>query len=169
MKAEEDQLLQQVLDDIRMIQKIFSENTDLDGVIHYPFIYPSKKKKILNELFENKIQPVTLRFLFLIVDKKRDTYIRNILRNFIDFYNDKQGIRSVSLTSAVEMGDKERESVKNMVRKYFDVQKIEFRERIDKNIIGGFILQIEDQLLDASVRRQLEKVRYKLKYNFHIV
>jgi len=169
LKADEEHSLQEVLEDIRLIKKTFSENLDLDEAIHYPFIYPSRKKKILNNLFENKIQPVTLRFLYLVIDNKRDTYIRNILRNFIDLYNDRQGIKAVSLTSAVEIGDKERESVKSLVKKYFNAQKIDFQERIDKDIIGGFIIQIEDQLLDASVKRQLEKVRHTLKHKYHIV
>ncbi|MCF8335946.1 MAG: ATP synthase F1 subunit delta [Bacteroidales bacterium] len=168
-KAEEENLLQEVLVDIRLVGKTFTENAELDEMIHYPFIYPSKKKKILNNLFGKRIQAVTLRFLFLIIENKRDKYIKNILRNFVDVYNDRQGIKTVTLTTAIEIGEKEKDSIKSLVKKYFYAQKVDFRERIDKEIIGGFILQIEDQLLDASVRRQLEKVSYTLKYKNHIV
>ncbi|MCF8335810.1 MAG: ATP synthase F1 subunit delta, partial [Bacteroidales bacterium] len=79
-KAEEENLLQEVLSDIRLVRKTFTENAELDEMIHYPFIYPSKKQKVLNDLFGKRIQPVTLRFLFLIIENKRDKYIRNILR-----------------------------------------------------------------------------------------
>lgn len=169
LKAEEENLLQEVLSDIRLVGNTLKENAELDEVIHYPFIYPSKKREILNNLFESRIQPLTLRFLFLIIKNKRDKYIENILRNFIDIYNERQGIKTVSLTTAVEIGEKERESVKSLVRKYFHAQKVDFRERINKEIIGGFIIQIEDQLLDASVRRQLDKVSQNLKHKYHFV
>ncbi|MBS3771465.1 MAG: ATP synthase F1 subunit delta [Bacteroidales bacterium] len=169
LEAEEKNLLQEVLDDVRLIRQTFAENAELDEVIHYPFIYPSKKENVLNNLFGSRIQPVSLRFLYLIIDNKRDQYIRNILRNFVDIYNERQGIKTVSLTTAVEVGEREKESIKNFIKKYFNARKIDFNERINKEIIGGFIIQIEDQLLDASVRTQLEKVSYTLKHKSHIV
>ncbi|MFW5944162.1 MAG: ATP synthase F1 subunit delta [Bacteroidota bacterium] len=169
LQAEEEHVEEEVLNDIRLIRKTFTENAELDEAIHYPFIYPSKKEKILNKLFGDRIQPLTLRFLFLIMENKRDQYIRNILRNFVDLYNEKQGIKTVSLVTAVKLGDKEKEAVKNLIKKYFYAQKIDFSERIDKEIIGGFIIQIEDQLLDASVIRQLNKLKYELTHNHHIV
>ncbi|MGM0530016.1 MAG: ATP synthase F1 subunit delta [Bacteroidota bacterium] len=169
LKAEEEDLLQEVLEDVRLVKQTFSENVEFDEVIHYPFIYPSKKRKILNDLFGSRIQPVTLRFLFLLINNKRDKFIMNILRNFVDIYNDRQGIRTVSLTTAIEVGEKEKDSIKGLVRKYFNAQKIDFREKINKEILGGFIIQIEDQLLDASVRRQLEKVSYTLTDKNYIV
>ena len=155
--------------DIRLIKQTFQENTDLDEAIHYPFIYPSKKEKILDNLFGKRIQPLTLRFLNLIIENKRDRYIRNILRNFVDLYNEKQGIKTVSITTAVKLGDKEKESVKNLIKKYFYVHKVDLKENMDKDLIGGFIIQIEDQLLDASVRRQLDKLKYELMYEKHVI
>ena len=169
LKAEEDNVLDDVLKDSQLIRVTFSENAELEEVIRYPLIYPSKKQDILKSLFESRIQPVTLRFLFLIVENNRGNYIRDILRNFTDIYNESQGIKTVSLTTAVKVGKKEEESIKNLVKKYFGAHKVDFTETIDKKIIGGFIIQIEDQLLDASVRRQLEKVRYNLTHRNYIV
>lgn len=169
LKAEEEQLAEQVLNDIRLIKQTLQENVDLDEAIHYPFIYPSKKEKILDDLFGDRIQPLTLRFINLIIENKRDKYIRNILRNFIDLYNEKQGIKTVSITTAVKLGDKEKESVKNLIKKHFYAQKVDFMEMVDKEIIGGFIIQIEDQLLDASVRRQLNQLKYKFTHEKHVI
>jgi F-type H+-transporting ATPase subunit delta len=69
------------------------------------------------------------------------------------------GIKSVTVTTAVGMTRQEKDSIKGLVKRYFDAQKVELEEHIDEELLGGFIIQIEDQLLDASVKKQLEKVK----------
>ena len=169
LKAEEKDKVQEVLSDIRLIDQSFSDYPELDQVIHHPAIIISKKKKILRDLFKDRVQPLTQLFLDLIVRNRREYYIRNIFRNFKDIYNERQGIKTVLLTTAIEVGSKEEESINELVKEHFHAKSVDFQKKVDKQIIGGFIIQIEDQLLDASVRRQLEKVKYELTHKQNII
>jgi F-type H+-transporting ATPase subunit delta len=111
------------------------------------------------------VNPVTLDFLLLIVRNHRDYYFPSIFRNFIDFYNDEEGIKTVELTTAVRIGDDEREDIKKYIIEVFKANKISFTEHVKPDIIGGFIIQIEDKLLDVSVRRQLNRIKQELISN----
>jgi F-type H+-transporting ATPase subunit delta len=162
LKASEKQVLPDVLQDIQMIDQVLSANSELDQTIRHPVLNVSKKQKILNTLFENRVHPITLRFIDLIIKNRRAVYIHHISRNFIDLHHKNKGIKKVSLTTALPVGASEKDSINKLIMKYFHAKQIEFTEHIDAEILGGFIIQIEDQLLDASVKRQLEKVRHHL-------
>ena len=162
LKASEKQVLPDVLQDIQMIDQVLSDNPELDQAIRHPVLYLSKKQKIVNGLFANRVHPITLRFIDLIIKNRRAVYLHNIFRNFIDLHHKNKGIKKVSLTTAIPAGASEKDSINKLIRKYFHAKQVEFTEHIDAEILGGFIIQIEDQLLDASVRRQLEKVRHHL-------
>ncbi|MCK7540286.1 MAG: F0F1 ATP synthase subunit delta [Marinilabiliales bacterium] len=60
------------------------------------------------------------------------------------------------LTTAVSASDKIRRDIIKMVSKYFGTE-VALREVVNKDIIGGFILRVDDNLIDASVRKPVEK------------
>ena len=165
LKATEEEVLDDVIRDLRFIQQAFNENSDLVDAISHPVTLTSKKKNIIRALFEDKIQPVSLNFLLLILKNHREYYFNDIFRNVIDLYNESRGIKSVELTTAVKIGEQERKDIEQFVRKTFKAKEISFVEKVNPELIGGFIIQIEDQLLDSSVRRQLIKIRHDLMNN----
>lgn len=162
LEAQKQGQAEVVLGDVQRILKTFENFPEINQVIQHPVILSSKKQQILKELLQDKVSPVMLRFLNLVVRNKREFYLRDIFRNYRDLYNEHHGIKTVQLTTALPLGDPEKEAIKGLIRKHFQAKKVDFYEHINKQIIGGFVIQIEDQLLDASVRRQLESIRKTL-------
>lgn len=162
LKGKEDDQLNEIQKDIHVVENIFSENENLYDVIQQPTILPSKKLSIIHSIFDSILQTDTvLDFICLVIRNKREYYLKDIFRNFTDLYNIDQGIKAASITTAVTLESEEEEVVKNFIKKNFNARKINLSVHIDKDIIGGFIIQVNDQLLDASVRRQLEIIRRK--------
>lgn len=162
LQAEEEGQSEQVLADVTSILKLFKDSPEFFQVIKHPVIQTSQKQKLVHDLLKDHISPVMLRFLQLVLKNKREGYLADIFRNYRDIFNQNRGIKSVELTTAIEMDQKEKEVIKTLIRKYFHARKVDFHEHIDPGIIGGFVIQIEDQLLDASVRRQLEMIKKTL-------
>ena len=162
LQAEEQGVSDQVLADVQELQQAFDAYPDILRTIEHPVIQTSKKKCIFSELFQERISALTLKFIHLVLKNRREAYLINIFRNFRDIYNEDREIKKVELTTALPLEAGEKEVIKKLIRQSFHARKVDFNERIDSEIVGGFIIQIEDQLLDASVRRQLQMIRKTL-------
>jgi F-type H+-transporting ATPase subunit delta len=71
------------------------------------------------------------------------------------------GITETVLTTAVKVGPRVRDQISKLVSDLFKT-KVDLKENVDKSIIGGFILKVDDNYFDASVRNKLWKIRKEL-------
>mgnify|MGYP006284506107 CR=1 FL=1 len=162
LQAEEQKQAEQVLGDVSKIVQAVKETPELFQALSHPVISTSQKLRIASDVFQEQITPLMLRFIRLIIRNKREAYLMDIFRNYRDLFNQNRGIQTVRLTTAMRLGDREKEDIKALIRENFHAREVDFSEEIDPGIIGGFIIQVEDQLLDASVRRQLDAIRKTL-------
>jgi len=165
LQAEEQKQAERVLADVDQIVQVIQQSPDLFQALSHPVISTSQKLRIAEQVFQDRITPLMLRFIRLVIRSKREAYLKDIFRNYRDIFNHNRGIQTVRLTTAMELGDREKEDIKALIRENFHARKVDFSEAIDPEIIGGFIIQVEDQLLDASVRRQLDAIRKTLIVN----
>ncbi|MCL1822079.1 MAG: ATP synthase F1 subunit delta [Prolixibacteraceae bacterium] len=148
----------EVCRDMREIEKICAESHEFALFLNNMLITKSHKAKMMRKIFDAKIQPLTLRFLLLTVEKSREPYLAGICRNFIDRYRKYRNIIPVSVTTAGELSP---EAV-GKIKQHLALQTgatIELSERINPAIIGGLILQIGDYQYDGSIARQLKRVK----------
>jgi F-type H+-transporting ATPase subunit delta len=164
LKAKEEEVLEKIHDDIDLINKSFEEYPELHDVLFQPSIVTTKKRKIIDDIYEDYVHPITLDFLELILQNKRERHIDDIFRNFNDIYNEDMGIKSAILTTTVELGKSEQKAIEEFIKNNFDANEIDLEVLVDKEILGGFIIQINDQLFDASIRRQLDLIKRKFLY-----
>lgn len=96
----------------------------------------------------------------LLVRNGRMPYVKFILQSFVDLYRADRGIVEVRLTTAVpsaELEDKLRKILADSLG-----AEIIFSSKVDPGLIGGFVLEVDDRMLDASAKSQLDKIRRKL-------
>lgn len=98
------------------------------------------------------------KFIRLVIDKGRVDHIRLIFHSFVDMYNKEKGIRLARLTVAVEPDESLLTRLKALVKKKTGLDAV-IQVTVDPNLIGGFVFDIDDYLMDASVSRQLELIR----------
>ena len=162
LQAEEQGEAEQVLSDVDRIIQTLENYSELKLALIDPVIHTSQKQRIVRDIFQQHISSLMLLFIQMVMRNRREAYLENMFRNYRDIFNEKRGIKTVRLTTALKLGEREKEDIKQLIREAFDARKVDFREEVDERIMGGFIIQVEDQLLDASVRRQLEMIRRKL-------
>ena len=131
-------------------------------VLESPIIVPSKKKDILHKVAGNEIQKITLSLLDMVVKNGRENYLPAIARVFISETKKHNGITESVLTTAVKVDDKIKKQITDFISDLFK-SKVEMKEVVDKEIIGGFVLRIEDSYIDASIRNKLRKIEKELK------
>ena len=131
-------------------------------ILNNPVIMPSKKSQILHSIFDKRLQDITHSFIDLVVRNNREHYLPAIARVFIHDTLQHNGITESVLTTAIKVDDKVKQQVIDLIAGLFKT-KVELKENVDESIIGGFILRIEDNYIDASVRNKLRKIKAGLE------
>jgi len=156
--AEEKGILDEVQKDISLIQSVCNTEHEFKRLLDFPVIPASKKIGIFTEVFGKKINTLTLEFLKLIANNRRESHLFLMTYAFLSLYKAKQGIKTVTFTSVGKIDDTVRKSIRDLVKKHYNAD-IELVEKIDNEIIGGFVLRVDDEQFDASVANQLEKIK----------
>ncbi|OFX82788.1 MAG: ATP synthase F1 subunit delta [Bacteroidetes bacterium GWF2_33_16] len=159
--ASEKNKLEEVKNDIVLIYDTLKLSSDLNTLLKHPVIKSSEKVKALTNLFGSQIDPITLTFLELIINNKREAYIERMFQNFINIYKKSKDINIAVLTTALELTNEEKTTIlRNIESK--TKSTIELNQIVDESIIGGFILQIGDKEIDVSVLKQLQRFKESL-------
>ena len=116
------------------------------------------KFKLLQGSLGNRMSPQLGRFLTLLNANGRMEMVEDILRDFVDMYHRSVGIRKARLVTAAEPSERLLQRLKALVKQKTGDDVI-IEVNVDPSIIGGFVFDIDDYLMDASVKYQLEKIR----------
>jgi F-type H+-transporting ATPase subunit delta len=155
---------QQLLDRVNMDMEVLSSTCKLEEfqyMLVVPTLQPSQKIKVLRALFEKHVSNITLAMLDLVVKNKRELFLPAIARNFMDLYRREKGIRKASLVTAQSIDQSAMERIRALIRKAYD-SEVELSSSVNEEVIGGFVLTIEDMRYDASVASNLRKLKKQL-------
>ena len=147
--------------DIELILDVMKNTKALEMAFENPVIQTSKKLSILSEIFESHISEITFNFLKTIFENKRQIFLKRILLNVQQYCKAEKGIKSALLTTAVPISDKIKGELTRKINESYQCNT-ELSEKIDEDIIGGFVLQIDDVQYNASLRLQLNNIKNKL-------
>ncbi len=117
-----------------------------------------EKKKLLHSALGGRISPELSRFITLLLRKGRIDMIQDIMRDFVDAYRRSMGVRKAYLTCVSEPSERFLQRLKALVREKTG-DDVVIQVTLDPSLIGGFIFDIDDYLMDASVKRQLDLIR----------
>ncbi len=160
LSALDKNILDRIYRDMILITEI-SVIPEFRELIASPIILPSKKTKILHNTLGERLDPLTLSLIDLVVKNGRESYLPAIARVFISQTKEHKGITETILTTAVKVDENVKKQIADFISDSFKT-KVELKEIVDDNIIGGFMLRIEDKYIDASIRSKLNKIKKEL-------
>jgi F-type H+-transporting ATPase subunit delta len=160
--------LDKVHADMNLFADTLNKSRDLELMLKSPVIKHDKKNAILTAIFKGKVTPLTLAFIDILTRKNREPLIPEIAREFHNAYNVHKGIGKASVTTTVPLDAKTRSQFETLVRKLAEKKEVELEEKIDKDLIGGFVLNVEDRQIDASIKNSLKKLKLKFSENPYI-
>lgn len=132
--------------------------SEVKAVINNPVLSQQKRKEVIVALVGDDADKLTVKFIGLMFDHGRGDYLAAAARNFIDLTRRHRGIRQVTITTAIPVSDKLKEEMAALIAGK-EKGGIEYLEKVDDSIIGGFILRVDDAYIDASVRNRLNNYR----------
>jgi F-type H+-transporting ATPase subunit delta len=159
--------VEEVHKDMMMINKVCTENHDFVVMLESPVIKTDKKMAIFKKVFDGKISATTLAFLNIIATKRREGYIDDIARSFDDQFKAYMGITKATITTAVPLDSSTKSKIMDLVKKS-SKGEVELIEKTDKSLIGGFVLKVNDQQVDTSIKRKLNDLRKNFSGNPYV-
>jgi len=159
--AKEKNILDVVKNDMESLFAIMEESEELQLAFQNPVLKPSHKKEIAEEIFGKFFNKITLSFINVLIENRREEYLHSISRNFLSMYKKFMGIEQGVFTTAIRANDKILDNVKNIIRKALKTE-VELINQVDEKIIGGFVLRVGDKQFDASIESNLNKIKRKL-------
>jgi|SRR5690348_1887100 F-type H+-transporting ATPase subunit delta len=154
--------------DFLLLQSICNQSRDFVLMLNSPIIKNDKKTKIISAVTAGKISGTTQNFINLLCRKGRESDLPQIITSFINQFNKIKGIHKVKLTTAVPVSDTLKNYFIKKIEATTDVNTIELETKVDEKIIGGFVLEMEGKLVDASILRDLNDVKKQFANNDYI-
>lgn len=159
--AKEKKMLPSLKTDIEKISDVCTHSHDFVNLLESPLVNTPKKAALIKEIFSTEINPLTLSFLILITNNKREGDIPGICRNFLELTRKDQNIKSAVLITATELNTKTTDKIKALMEKELNAT-VELSTQIKPEIIGGLIIRVDDKQFDSSVVTRLKKIRLNL-------
>lgn len=161
--ARQEQCEQEVYEGLmRLTQNYDLAIAQFNEVLTNPIIGTEEKVNLVKAAVGEPLHPCLEHFIEFVTEQKRESSIYRIAMKYQEMYRDSKDILLTHVTTATELPDETMRKLKGFVEQNFDCHA-EMHITIDPSIIGGFILDIENDRMDASVAGQLEALKKKLK------
>ena len=144
--------------DMEWLQSVCKSNPDFVNMLRSPVIKSDAKGKIVTAIAKDKVGKITGEFIRLLIIKGREGGLPEISTEFIKQYKEYKKIRIVKVTTAVPLSDELKEGIVRFIKSTTDIQNLELETIVDKDIIGGIIMQAGDKLVDASVSYDFKQI-----------
>lgn len=159
--ATEKNIVDVVSTDMAHIGRIGEASKDLRAMMGSPIINVADKQKVLSEVLDGKVNPLIMDFLMLLLEKRRGSLFREIIREYGVMVDTMNNIERIVVTSAVKMAAPERAHLEQSLATKLK-KNIVATFDIDPSILGGAIVRVGDDVMDGSLRHQLYVLRERL-------
>ncbi|MDY6783541.1 MAG: ATP synthase F1 subunit delta [Cyanobacteriota bacterium] len=147
---------------IRSLLTLMEESSDLREFVANPIIEADNKKAVLRRILGDDSNPYLVNFMMLLVDKRRILLLENILEQFLALLREQTQTALAEVTSAKELTEEQRQQVVERVKGFTDATSVEVKCKIDPDLIGGVVIKVGSQVVDASIRGQLRQISQRL-------
>ena len=152
------QLTSSTCQDLDIISKTIKQSNILESFLSNPLVINDAKKKVLHDLFINKINNHVLNFLSILVERRRITLLGSIIDCYLSLVYQLQLITVVNVYTAIMLTEVQKESLKDKLQRMTSSKEIQLIEHINPDLIGGFVIKIGSKVIDMSIYGQLNQI-----------
>lgn len=163
--AQENDILEDIHNDALAFLRTCEQNREVSLALSNPVVPQGKKLSIVDRLFGGQLKDTTTSFLKLVIKHQRGELLVQIFKRVISQYKQIKGIVDAKVYSATSLKPEIQDQLKEIIKQIKNNNDItiELSTDQDQSLLGGFMLQFEDKLLDKSVASQLKNLRQTLK------
>lgn len=160
--ADERKVLDAVKADMHGFTELCNANRDFVSMLKSPIIPNLKKAEILRKIFDNKVDALTSTFFDIVARKNREQYLPEIAKEFVVLYNAKMGYQEATVTTTITLDESTRKTFEKLVTDISGKKPL-LSEKVNPELVGGYILKLGDQQIDESISGQLKDLKLKFQ------
>ena len=161
--AKEAKVIDTVSNDLTSLEVTINSDVEILKFIQNPSIKKSLKVQFFNTVSQKlELSKLSENFIGLIIKKNRVHYILEMIRAFNDLLSELKGIKSANITSAYKLSDEEVSKIKMKLKDKFN-SDFNINLLTDSSLIGGLKIQVGSQMIDSSIKNQLNLLKAKMK------
>lgn len=160
--AQSQNLVDRFGEDVSFLLELLKSSDELSQLLQNPLIKADVKKGVLRQIASEQLHPLMLNFAMLLVDRGRVLFLADICKYYQSLLRQLRRAVLAEVVSATELSDAQKDAVSQRVKEITGAQSVEMETSIDPSIIGGVIIRVGSQIVDASLRGQLRRVGIRL-------
>ncbi len=148
--------------EMKTVADSFAANPGLQKILANPFVKRDDKEQLLITAAGDQVEDDYRSFVKLILDRKRAEYAQLMALAYCDLYRKEHKIARVKIITATKLDDSMLQKLREVVTKAYPGMTLEFSYDVDPELIGGFVIDVDGQRLNASISNEIEQLRLKL-------
>lgn len=159
--AKELNKVDEIREELEAIDGILKKEPDYVSLLASPAIPMAEKKAMVRNVFEGRVSREVLSLLYILVDKDRMGHYHRIVKEFLKLMDRDRGQAYGKIYSAVPLTAEQVAEFEVQTGKLLR-EKIQLRNKVDKNLLGGIKILVDGKIIDASLRAGLNEIRQNL-------
>ena len=160
--AQQNNLTEQFGENIRSLLSLLQDSEQLENFLANPFVNPEDKKAVLRRVLGEETNSYLRNFILLLVDRRRILLLEPICQQYLALLRQLNQTVLAEVTSAVELSESQQQAVREKVIAMTNARQVEIENKLDSDLIGGVIIKVGSQVIDASIRGQLRRLSLRL-------
>lgn len=148
--------------DISLISNLLSDSPELQVFLSNPLITSVAKKNVLHDLLFNQINNFVLKFLLVLVDRRRITLLSIITQKYLELSYQLDSIVVAQVRTSIAFTEVQQLDLVKKIKKITNSKEVKLLITIDPDLIGGFIVQIGSKVIDTSLAGKLKQISFYL-------
>jgi F-type H+-transporting ATPase subunit delta len=151
-------LIDEITNDMNIISQLLTSSADLKKFLGNPLAKPDSKKKVLNDILADQVSPTTFSFLMILVDRGRIDVLETVVERYLELAYKLASVEVAQVVSALPLSANQQELLIQKLQKITGAGEVKLKLSIDVSLLGGFIVKVGTQVIDASLLGQLKQI-----------
>jgi F-type H+-transporting ATPase subunit delta len=156
--ANSNDSLKETTNDMNIVSQFLVNSSDLKKFLGNPLITREAKKNVIKDILGEQINPTTLTFLMLLVDRGRISLLDTVAQRFLELSYKTEKIEIAKITSSIQLSADQQKNIAEKLKAITGAKQIKLALKVDPTLIGGFTVEIGSKLIDTSIRGQLRQI-----------
>ena len=156
--ANSNDSLKETTNDMNIVSQFLVNSSDLKKFLGNPLITREAKKNVIKDILGEQINPKTLTFLMLLVDRGRISLLDTLAQRFLELSYKTEKIEIAKITSSIQLSADQQKNIAEKLKTITGAKQIKLALKVDPALIGGFTVEIGSKLIDTSIRGQLKQI-----------
>ena len=159
--ATSEGILDRAEQELSLIKETLQEDIFLLELLKNPQISAEEKRKVVIEIFKGVVSSIILHQIALVVGVGRGELLLSIIDRLLNLADELNKKTRGKITTAIPISKETKDKFQRIISKLIGKEAI-IKDAVDPSILGGFILQIDDKIIDASIQGQLGRLREEI-------